>query len=244
MRACRRSCSPTSASPVITRTMPGFFSANASSISTSFDACLRPSVSFCAILLASVKTEFSMNSIKPSYIWAFEAKWRYSAASETSSFSASAAVVIFPHFGCSSIWASAFRISSRRSPLTRGMAKFYAQCPCIGRSMRVAEHEPGQFRDGLDAQVGERHAPQLAAHPDGGHAQPFRGAQILRHVVDQRAAVRVQVMGPQQHPEPLERGLGAVARALDRIYRVEIARHAQRAQHLIDVVARRIGEDQ
>ena len=55
---------------------------------------------------------------------------------ETPSFSASAAVVILSHFGASSICARAFRISSRRSPLARGIevrlvltAGFYAAVP-------------------------------------------------------------------------------------------------------------------
>src|SRR5688572_12064523 len=237
MRACRRSCSPTRASPVITRTMPGFFSAKTSSISSSLSACLRPSASSAVILLASVKTELSMNSMSPSYICALQAKWRYSAASETSSFSASAAVVILPHFGCSSIWASAFRISSRRSPFTRGMLELY---PSVG----VAEHQPWQLRDRFDTQVGKRRAPLVAAHPHGGHAEPFRRAQVLRHVVDEGAAVGFEVVRPQQHPEPLQGGLGPVTGALDGVDRVEPARHAERAQHLDHVVARRIGEHQ
>src|SRR6185503_15525614 len=183
---------------------PGFFSANASIISTSFEAWRSPSASSAVILFASVNTEVSMNSIRPSYICAFDAKWRYSAASETSSFSASAAVVIFPHFGCSSICASAFRISSRRSPFTRGIAKFYA----ASRSARVAQREARQLRDRIDAQVDIRHAARRDAHPDRGHPEPFGGAQVLQHVVYQRAALRLQVVRAQQHAEPLEGGFG------------------------------------
>ena len=101
--------------------MPGFFSAKASSISTSFSVCRRPLASSSEMRLASENTVFSMNSISPSYICALEAKCRYSAASETSSLAASAAVVMRSHFGASSICARVFRISSLRSPLARGM---------------------------------------------------------------------------------------------------------------------------
>ena len=57
-----------------------------------------------------------MNSISPSYIFALLGKCRYSAASDTTSRAASAAVVIFSGFGASSIAASVCRIITRRSP--------------------------------------------------------------------------------------------------------------------------------
>ena len=56
-----------------------------------------------AILLTSANSVDSMNSIRPSNICALLAKCRYSAASETSSFAASAAVVIRSPRGASSI---------------------------------------------------------------------------------------------------------------------------------------------
>src|SRR5882757_3387661 len=62
------------------------------------------------------KIEVSMNSIRPSNIWALLAKWRYSAASETSSLAASAAVVTFSPRGSSSMVASVCRIWRRRVP--------------------------------------------------------------------------------------------------------------------------------
>src|SRR4029079_14260821 len=237
MRTCSRSCSPTSASPVITRTIPGFFSANASSISTSFAAWRSPSASSVVIRFARVNTELSMNSISPSYICALDAKWRYRAASETSSFSASAAVVIRSHFGCSSICASAFRISSRRSPLARGMRKFYA---LVG----VPEHQPRQLRDGSHPQIDIGKARRARAHPDGGHAELLGGAQVLRHVIDKGTAVRVEIVRAQQHPEPVQRRLGPVTGAFDRVHRVEKSSEAEDREHLLDVVARRVGKDE
>ena len=76
MRACRRSSSLTSASPISTRVMPGFFSANDSSITTVCSACATPSVCSVVILLMNENSVVSMNSIRPSYIWALLAKWR------------------------------------------------------------------------------------------------------------------------------------------------------------------------
>ena len=41
----------------------------------------------------------------------------------------------------------------------------------ILRTLRIgecdAEHQSGQLRDRFDAQIGERHAARVAAHPDG-----------------------------------------------------------------------------
>ena len=116
MRCCRRSFSNTSASPTITRVMPGFFSANWISIATMRAAWAAPAGSRSAIWLIRVKTLCSMNSIRPSNICALLAKWRYSAASLTSSRAARAAVVMRSAPGCSSMVASACRICTRRSP--------------------------------------------------------------------------------------------------------------------------------
>src|SRR6185295_121491 len=78
--------------------------------------------------------------------------------------------------------------------------------------------------------------------PDRGHPQPVRGAQVLEHVVDERAAVRIDVVLAQQHAKAVQRRLAAVARILDRIDRVEVPREPHRAQHARDVMARSIGE--
>src|SRR5437868_3457933 len=238
MRTCSRSCSPTSASPVMTRTMPGFFSVKASSISVSFSTCLRPSASSCVMRLASVKTEVSMNSIRPSYICALEAKWRYSAASETPRLSASAAVVIFSHFGASSICASAFRISSFRSPLARGMGGEWIL------SRASAENQARQLDHRCDAQIDVRHAAPLARHPHRRHAEAVRGTQVLGRIVDECAPMRIQVMLAQQVIEPVQRRLAAVARIFDAVDGVEIPLQADHPQHLLDIVPRRVGEDE
>ena len=116
MRCCSRSFSNTSASPTITRVMPGFFSANWISMATMRPAWDGPGGSRSAIWLISVKTLCSMNSIRPSNICALLAKWRYSAASLTLKRAASAAVVMRSAPGCSSICASVCRICTRRSP--------------------------------------------------------------------------------------------------------------------------------
>src|SRR5262252_4137586 len=75
-----------------------------------------PSSSSVVILLTRLKTVSSMNSIRPSNIWALLAKCRYSAASDTSNSLASAAVVTFSPLGFSSIRASTCRICRRRAP--------------------------------------------------------------------------------------------------------------------------------
>ena len=116
MRCCSRSFSNTSASPTITRVMPGFFSANWISMATMRPAWPWPAGSRSAIWLIRVKTLCSMNSMRPSNICALLAKCRYSAASLTSSRAARAAVVMRSEPGCSSIVASACRICTRRSP--------------------------------------------------------------------------------------------------------------------------------
>jgi len=66
-------------------------------------------------------TLVSMKSISASNICALLAKWRYSAASLTSSRAASAAVVMRSAPGCSSMPASTCRIWVRRSP---GLGRF------------------------------------------------------------------------------------------------------------------------
>src|SRR5450755_1331879 len=116
MRTCSRSSSLTSASPMSTRVIPGFFSAKPSSTVTICAACAAPSVDSVVMRFSNEKSVDSMNSISPSNICALLAKWRYSAASETSRRAASAAVVIFSPRGDSSIVASVCRICSRRSP--------------------------------------------------------------------------------------------------------------------------------
>jgi hypothetical protein len=77
----------------------------------------------------SVKTLLSMKSISPSNICALLAKWRYSAASLTSSRAASAAVVMRSAPGCSSISASTCRICTRRSP---GLGRLRADHRAVG----------------------------------------------------------------------------------------------------------------
>src|SRR5450631_500203 len=116
MRTCSRSSSLTSASPMSTRVIPGFFSAKASSTVTICAACAAPSVDSVVMRFTSEKSVDSMNSISPSNICALLAKCRYSAASETSRRAASAAVVTFSPRGDSSIVASVCSICSRRSP--------------------------------------------------------------------------------------------------------------------------------
>ncbi|MNN98434.1 hypothetical protein D3C81_2178260 [compost metagenome] len=69
-----------------------------------------------AIWFTSVKMLVSMNSISPSNICALLAKWRYSAASDTSRRAARAAVVMRAACGCSSISARVCRIWVLRSP--------------------------------------------------------------------------------------------------------------------------------
>ena len=76
MRAVSRSCSKTSASPTITRVMPGFFSPNCSSTAAIFCAWAEPEGSRSTIWLTRVKTLVSMNSMSPSNICALLAKWR------------------------------------------------------------------------------------------------------------------------------------------------------------------------
>ena len=124
MRCCRRSCSNTSASPTITRAMPGFFSANCTSSITTRAAWRVPAVGSWAsaavsrstIWLMSENTDCSMKSISPSNICALLAKWRYKAASLTSRRAARAAVVMRSAPGCSNMAASACNTCTRRSP--------------------------------------------------------------------------------------------------------------------------------
>jgi hypothetical protein len=70
----------------------------------------------------------------------------------------------------------------------------------------------------------------------------MRGAQVLEDVVDEGAAVGVEVVGSQQHVKAVQRGLAAVARVLDRIDRVEVAREAHDLQDAVHVVERGVGE--
>ena len=59
-----------------TRVIPGFFWAKPSSVVTVDSICFIASVSSAWILFTSVKTVCSMNSIRPSNIWALLVKWR------------------------------------------------------------------------------------------------------------------------------------------------------------------------
>ncbi len=79
-------------------------------------SCASPLPFSAVILLTRPKMVSSMNPIRPSNIWALLAKCRYRAASDTSSFAASAAVVMRSAAGVSSICASVCRICSLRSP--------------------------------------------------------------------------------------------------------------------------------
>src|SRR5688500_12231621 len=72
----------------------------------------------------------------------------------------------------------------------------------------------------------------------------MRGTQVLQDVVDEGAAVGVQVVLAQQHVEAVLRRLAAVARILDRIDRVKVARQPDGMEHAAHVVPRRIREDQ
>src|ERR1700682_5144978 len=99
-----------------TRVIPGFFSAKPSSSVTICAACAAPSVDSVVMRFTIEKSVDSMNSISPSNICALLAKWRYSAASETSRRASSPAVVIFSPRGDSSIVASVCSICNRRSP--------------------------------------------------------------------------------------------------------------------------------
>jgi hypothetical protein len=75
-RAWRRSSSFTSASPMSTRVMPGFFCAKPRSVVTVDSICFIASFSSAWILFTSVKTVCSMNSMSPSNICALLAKCR------------------------------------------------------------------------------------------------------------------------------------------------------------------------
>ena len=147
MRCCRRSFSNTSASPTITRVMPGFFSPNCSSRPTSLRQRASGSDSRSASWPMRPNTDCSMNSIRPSNIWALLAKWRYSAASLTSRRAARAAVVTRSAPGCSSMVASACRICTRRSP-GRGRLR-----PAAGASASASTG--AEDSDGRDVMAGD-----------------------------------------------------------------------------------------
>ncbi len=116
MRFCRRSFSCTSASPISTRVIPGFFAAKFSSMLTMASICASGEGVSVVMRAISPNSVCSMNSIRPSYIWALLEKCRYNAASDTPMRAASAAVVIFSGCGSCSIAASVCRICKRRSP--------------------------------------------------------------------------------------------------------------------------------
>jgi hypothetical protein len=100
----------------MTRDMPGLRSPNCNTSATMRPALVDPSPSRSATWLTKVKTLCSMKSIKPSNIWAFEAKCRYKAASLTCNWAAKAAVVTRSAPGFSSMAAKACKIWMRRSP--------------------------------------------------------------------------------------------------------------------------------
>ena len=66
--------------------------------------------------------------------------------------------------------------------------------------------------------------------------------QVLEHVVDEGTAMRVEVMLAQQVVEAVQRRLAPIARVLDAVDPIEVTIEADGAQHLLDVVARRVGE--
>src|SRR5690349_20393034 len=103
------------------------------------------------------------------------------------------------HFGASSICASAFKISSLRSPLARGMEWDAGGSGILSRAS--SENQAGQLTDRRDAQIDVRDAPALARHPHGRHAEAMRRAQVLERIVDEGAPVRVEVVLAQQHEE-------------------------------------------
>src|SRR2546428_5945746 len=106
------------------------------------------------------------------------------------------------HFGASSICARAFRISSLRSPLARGMR---GDCGASILSRARSENQAGQFEHRSDAQVDERHAAALARYPHGRHAQAMRRTQVLERIVDERAAMRIEMMLAQQEVKAVQR---------------------------------------
>ena len=75
----------------------------------------------------------------------------------------------------------------------------------IGRapSSAAPEHAARQIDYRCDPQVDEGRAPRTPVHPHRRHAEALCGTQILEYVVDERAAVRVKVMGAHQHMKPL-----------------------------------------
>ena len=122
IRTRRRSVSPVRASPVIRRVMPGFFSAKVTSrvrMRWQRSAVLMSSWMMRLMRMNSVS---SINLISPSNILALLGKWRYSAASDTPTSRASAAVVIRSPGPDSSIWASACRICSLRDCFLAALA--------------------------------------------------------------------------------------------------------------------------
>ena len=112
-----REVSPVSTSPPSTLASPGFFSANPSRSERIVPQRVVASGMSSRMRVMRAKMLSSMKSISPSNMRALLGKWRYSAASETPTWRASAAVVIRLPLSSSSMMANACRICSRRRGL-------------------------------------------------------------------------------------------------------------------------------
>ena len=86
---------------------------------------------------------------------------------------------------------------------------FYADAKRNTRRGRSMTEEMRRSTNGTRRLVG--------ADPDGGHAQAVCSAQILQHVVDHRAAVRVEIVLAQQIVEAVQRRLAPIAGVLERV---------------------------
>src|SRR5439155_14073387 len=106
----------------------------------------------------------------------------------------------------------------------------------------LAEHQGGAFYHRAHAPVHNGRAAPVTADPHGRHAEAVRRAQVVERVVDEGAAMRVEVVVAQQHVKAVQGGLAQIARVFNAVYRVEETPDTERAQHLVDVMARRIGE--
>src|SRR3989338_5312048 len=232
MRCCKRSFSFTSASPVSTRVMPRFFCAKLSSIAMIASTCRKPLFSSWVILLIRPNTVCSINSISPSNICALLAKWRYSAASESPSFAASAAVVIFSPLGCSSICATVCRICSFLSP---GLLAIFTP------SVQTMQHAR-QLHHIAYLHIYARRAFIAGIHPHCAHPQPLGRIQVFQAVLDHDALRRRDALPPQQAQEAEAVRLGTKARLLHRHHVVEQILYAQQLQHRLRIMLRRIGK--
>src|SRR5438874_6232837 len=136
------------------------------------------------------------------------------------------------HFGASSMCASAFRISSLRSPLARGMGGKDRPAQILSRAL--AEHQAGEFYHRAHAQVHEGRAAPVTADPHGRHAEAVRRAQVVERIVDEGAAMRIEVVVAQQHMEALQGRLAKIAR----VFNARSEEHTSELQSRRDLVCR------